>query len=108
MRRKEHLLDDAGSATVTATGIITAVVSLALVVATLSTHVVHSHRARVAADLAAVAGAQALYSGADACEWAGTTASLHSAQLQSCELVDGDIVVELRLGTSRAAARAGP
>lgn len=107
-RIKRALLDDAGSATVTATGIITAVVSLALVVAAAGAHTAHSHRVRVAADLAAVAGAQALYSGAEACLWAETTASHNGAQLRSCELRDGDIIVEVRRGTTDAAARAGP
>ena len=62
-----QLRDDEGSATVTASGIITAVVSLALAVVALGVQVADTHRVRVAADLAAVAGASALYRGADAC-----------------------------------------
>ena len=55
------LLHDDGSATVTTAGIVSAVASLALVVVVLAAGVADSHRARVAADLSAVAGANALY-----------------------------------------------
>ena len=71
-----RLLSDEGSATITATGIITSVVSLALAVVALGVHTSDTHRARVAADLAAVAGATAMYRGGDACATAGRTAEL--------------------------------
>lgn len=105
MRR---LLDDEGSATVTATGIITAVCSLALAVAVLGAQVADAHRVRVAADLAAVAGASALYRGADSCGWAEKTAVFNNAELTSCELDSGDVVVEAKVRRATAAARAGP
>ena len=103
-----QLRDDEGSATVTASGIITAVVSLALAVVALGMQVADTHRVRVAADLAAVAGASALYRGADACTAARRTAELNSAGLASCEFTAGDIVVTATRRRAEAAARAGP
>lgn len=108
MSIKEHLLDDEGAATVTAAGIITMLVSLALAVAAIGAHVADSHRCRVAADLAAVAGADALYRGRDACAWAQRTAAENSAAVESCDLDKGDVVVELRLRRASATSRAGP
>lgn len=103
-----HLRNDEGSATITATGIITAVVSLALAVVVLGMQVADTHRVRVAADLAAVAGASALYRGGDYCTTAHRTAELNDARLVSCEFVEGDVMVHAELRRSTAAARAGP
>lgn len=103
-----RLLSDEGSATITATGIITSVVSLALAVVALGVHTSDTHRARVAADLAAVAGATAMYQGADACATARRTAQLNGARVASCEVVAGDVVVAATRRRAEAAARAGP
>lgn len=102
------LLHDDGSATVTTAGIVSAVTSLALVVVVLAAGVADSHRARVAADLSAVAGANALYRGFDACAWAAQTASHGGAEVNRCEFDAGDVVVEVQLRRARAVARAGP
>lgn len=104
----KRLLNDDGSATITATGIITSVVSLAVVVAALGAQVADSHSARVAADLAAVAGADALYRGHDGCAWAEKTAVFNHAELTSCGLDTGDVIVEVQVRKSSAKARAGP
>ncbi len=104
----KRLLNDDGSATITATGIIASVVSLAVVVAALGAQVADSHRACVAADLAAVAGADALYRGHDGCAWAEKTAVFNHAELTSCELDTGDVIVEVQVRKSSAKARAGP
>ena len=103
-----RLLSSDGSATVTATGIITSVVSLALAVVAFGVHVSDTHRARVAADLAAVAGATAMYRGADACAHADRTAQLNGARVVSCEVTAGDVVVAATRRRAEAAARAGP
>ena len=103
-----RLLSSDGSATVTATGIITSVVSLALAVVAFGVHVSDTHRARVAADLAAVAGATAMYRGADACANADRTAQLNGARVVSCEVTAGDVVVAVARRRAEAAARAGP
>lgn len=106
MRRA--LRGEEGYATVTSAGIIAAVVSLLLVVAGLGARVADSHRARNAADLAAVAAATALYRGADACGAAQAAASANGARVEGCEERAPDIVVTVRFGRSSSTARAGP
>lgn len=108
MSIRAHFCEEDGSASITAAGIVTALVSLALAVAVIGAQVADSHRCRVAADLSAVAGAEALYRGRDACGFAQRTASANGASAQSCTLDNGDIVVELRLRRASATARAGP
>lgn len=103
-----RLRGEEGYATVTSAGIIAAVVSLLLVVAGLGSAVVDSHRAHTAADLAAVAGATALYRGADPCRAAVETAKLNGARVEHCEEKTPDVVVTAGVGRSRASARAGP
>ncbi|WJY67143.1 Rv3654c family TadE-like protein [Corynebacterium auris] len=105
--RRAHANDE-GYATVMSVGIIAAVVSLMLVVVGAGAQVASSHRARNAADLAAVAGATAFYEGADACGAAAMTAELNGARVDSCELREPDVLVEVSVGRSRAQARAGP
>ena len=63
---------------------------------------------RVAADLAAVAGATAYYAGADTCAAAARTAELNGAQLHGCEVNGGDVIVGAARGKASAHARAGP
>ena len=58
---RTQLGDDRGYATIASAGIIAAVVALALVVAAAVSRTADTHRAQVAADLAAVAGATALH-----------------------------------------------
>lgn len=78
--------------------------------------VLAGHRARSAADLAALAGAARVRDGApgEACAQAGRVASANGATVDACR-VAGDVVelrtrVEVagRLGPARAEARAGP
>ncbi|STC69454.1 Rv3654c family TadE-like protein [Corynebacterium pilosum] len=102
------LADDSGAATVASAGIITAVTALLLVVAGAVGHVVGSHRVQVAADLAAVAGATALYSGHNPCVIARHTAELNNASLTTCETVEADVVVTLTVPLAEATSRAGP
>lgn len=99
--------DEEGSATVTAAGIIAAVVVLAVSVAALVAAVADSHRAQVAAELAAVAAATAHYRGADACAAAASTTRLNGAELERCTLDDADLVVAVTRARARAVARAG-
>ncbi|SDS60141.1 Rv3654c family TadE-like protein [Corynebacterium timonense] len=100
--------DDAGYATVMSVGIIAAVVSLMLAVVGAGAHVATTHRARTAADLAAVAGATAFYEGADACQAARQAAELNGARVELCQERAPDVVVEVSLGRASAQARAGP
>ncbi|MEH0147418.1 Rv3654c family TadE-like protein [Corynebacterium sp. Q4381] len=93
---------------VTAAGIVSAVTALAVSVAGIGAHVADSHRAQVAAELAAVAGAQAYYAGFEPCEVARRTAELNSAVLQSCTLADGHLTTSTSARTGSGQARAGP
>lgn len=78
--------------------------------------VVARHQAQAAADLAAVAAATGLVSGAEAaCEQAKAVAREMRVSTTDCDVDDLDVIVsvEVRLavsrwGSARAAARAGP
>ena len=98
--------------TVTSAGIISAVVALACGVAAVGGAVADTHRAQVAAELAAVAGAEALYRGGDPCAVAELTAGLNSATLERCLLIDGHVQAHTTIArtayTARGQARAGP
>lgn len=94
--------------TLTAAGIVGAVTALSLSVAGVGAHVADTHRAQVAAELAAVAGAQAYYAGFDACQVARRTAELNSATLQGCTLADGHLITHTSTRTGSGHARAGP
>lgn len=102
------LRDDRGYATVLSAGIIASVVALALVVAAVVGWVADSHRAQVAADLAAVAGATALHTGGDACTVARETAQLNGADVVDCNVTGADVTVTAATGRGEAVAKAGP
>lgn len=80
--------------------------------------VVADHRAaQSAADLTALAGAQALQRGHDPCAAAGRIAAANEASIQSCEVHGEDVVVEVSVAARSYAgyspevtgrARAGP
>ncbi|MCZ9294846.1 Rv3654c family TadE-like protein [Corynebacterium meitnerae] len=109
--KRRLLIDDHGYATILSTTIVAAVVSLAVVVAGIVSHVVNSHRAQVAADLSAVTAATAFYAGHDPCEKARVAAELNHAKVLSCEVIDAgvtDTVVTVKVGRAEATARAGP
>lgn len=107
-RVRRGMGDDRGYATVVSLGIIVALVSLAGVAAAAAGMVVATHRARVAADLAAVAGAWAHVHGGDGCDRARRTAELNGADLANCHTTGGDVTVEATLRGRAASARAGP
>lgn len=108
MRRARMLLDEEGSASVVAAGIITAVVALAITVIAIGARAADQHRVRTAADLAAVAGATALYTGGNACTVAEETARMNAAAVRSCVIEGGDVTVEVRIAGAQATAKAGP
>lgn len=95
-------------------GVLTAVTVAILVVAGAVTA---SHRARLAADLAALAGArrlQAAVSAESACREARRVASLNDAELRTCAVEGMDLEVTVVVPTStwpspaNARAKAGP
>lgn len=98
---------EAGYATVATAGILAAISGLLLVVAAASSQVVAQHRAQVAADLSAVAGAWALAYGEDACSAAQHTAGMNDGHLQACTPEDDDVVVSAVVRGRDATARAG-
>lgn len=105
---RAKLCDDHGYATILSAGIIAAVVALALVVAALVSRTADSHRAQVAADLAAIAGATALYGDGDACAVADETAELNGAAIADCQITGADVTLTAILGRAEAKAKAGP
>lgn len=113
----QRVRDDGGYATIVSASIVAAVVSLAMVAAGLVSHTVGTHRAQVAADLAAVAAATALYAGhtaGDVCAAARQTTELNHAEVAECTIDGTDVTVTASVRTSggarraEASARAGP
>lgn len=107
---------DRGSGTVLMVFVVAAVLALTLAALVIGSAVAASHRARLAADLAALAGARHVQSGATvaaACGEAARVAGLNGAALRSCA-VDGDdltLVVAVPAnptGEAVARSRAGP
>lgn len=108
MSSRRTLLDDRGNATIVAVGIITALAALAFAVAAVVTARLDHHRAQVAADLAAVAGAVAHYYGENACARAAEVADLNDAAVVDCHPDGADVVVAVRIRMAEAVSRAGP
>jgi secretion/DNA translocation related TadE-like protein len=108
---------DHGSATVYASFALVALTSLAVIVSGFTAIAAAKHRAAGAADLAALAGAQALQRGADPCTSAAELATRNGALLVDCSVAGRVVTVIARtdgphvLGrawTFESAARAGP
>ncbi|APT93584.1 hypothetical protein CPHO_01200 [Corynebacterium phocae] len=100
--------NDAGHATVVTAGVIAALSSVVLGLLGTGALVVASHQARNAADLAATAGAFALYREAKPCEVAAEVARLNRAELADCQLEGMDVTVTVQVKSRAATARAGP
>lgn len=110
--------EDRGSGTVVAVGLIGLVASLLVVAVLLAAAVLAVHRARGAADLAAIGAARTVLLGGDqgrACREAAALVEANNADMESCSVRGDDVSVEasvplpaaLRtLGHSRAHARA--
>jgi secretion/DNA translocation related TadE-like protein len=107
-----------GSATVLMLAVIVAVLTLTVCGLLLSSAVLASHRARAAADLAALAAAGALLQGQPspaACQAAQTVATANHGRLRRCVAVGMDVSISLTvpakirgLGVATARSRAGP
>lgn len=110
--------DDRGSASVLVVGAIGALVLLLAGAMALLSAVAASHRARAAADLAALAAAGARVDGGDArdpCAVASEVAERNGSALAACAVAGDDVTVTVRtpvswpgLGAASARARAGP
>lgn len=80
-----------GSGSVLVLGVMTVVTALFVTALLVATYVVGAHRARSAADLAALSGAAAYEQGDDPCGQARRTARANGARLTGCDRV-GDLV----------------
>lgn len=109
--------DQRGVATIWAVGFMSLLILCAGFALGLARAAVGLHRVDAAADLAAIAGAQAVQHGRPACESAGLIATANGAELRSCRVVGSDVIVrvaapmDLPFGVRREAvgeARAGP
>lgn len=101
-------MTERGSATVLAAAMAGTLAVIALLVVAAVSPTIAVHRAGMAADLAAVSGAQAQWEGHDGCLWARRTVELNGAELADCRGEAMDIVVTARVGRAEATARAGP
>lgn len=107
---------DRGSGTVLVLGAIGALTALLVGGLALASAAHAAGRARAAADLGALAGAQALVdaAGGRPCTAAGDVVRRNGARLLSCQGLDGVVDVRVavpavgRIGTATARARAGP
>ncbi|MDK6566167.1 Rv3654c family TadE-like protein [Corynebacterium pyruviciproducens] len=100
--------DDRGYATVLAAGVIVALVALVSVVVYGSQLLWDDHRAQVAADAAALAGAYEAYVGRDGCAAARTIASRNGGTVTECIVRGGDVTVATCVGGRQALSTAGP
>ncbi|MCS4490108.1 pilus assembly protein TadG-related protein [Corynebacterium sp. ES2794-CONJ1] len=99
--------DEEGSTTIVSAGMIVMIVVIVGILAHVFTIMVEAHQARNAADLAAVAGAYELATGHPGCPRAVEIVQLHEAEPRGCREIDGDIYIQVRMGTQLARARAG-
>ena len=113
--------NERGSGSMLMIGIITVVLMLSLAGICLAGYLVAAHRARAAADLAALSGAAVFAAGGDGCDAARINARNNGGHLVSCEQVGDqvDFVITVRVevrtptgvaglpGTIRAVAHAG-
>jgi secretion/DNA translocation related TadE-like protein len=108
---------DRGAATVMALSVVAVVLALTTGALVVGSVVVASHRARLAADLASLAGASAAQedsSPSSACAVAGQVARANGAVTQACSMNGADIEITVAVTASlwpapaTARARAGP
>lgn len=98
-----------GSASILMAGIMGVVVTLSATAMVVAGYVVGHHRARAAADLAALSGAAAYAAGRDACAEARRAARTNGAAVTRCQRVGDDIdfVVTVRTAVEIRARLAG-
>ena len=111
-------LGDRGSVAVVTLGVISVVLLLTISGLVLASAVLSSHRARAAADLAALAAAGALTRGESAgtaCELAAAVAAANHGRVQQCVASGMEVRLSVAvpaavrgLGNATARARAGP
>ena len=110
--------EEGGSATVVMLGVIASVLMLTISGLLLASAVLASHRARAAADLAALAAAGVLLRGGPAlaaCESAAHVAALNHGRVQQCIVSGTEVLLRVvvvagvkGLGVASARSRSGP
>ncbi|HEX8496408.1 MAG TPA: Rv3654c family TadE-like protein [Actinomycetales bacterium] len=101
---------DRGSATVLVLTVCLVAVLLSTAVASVGAAVVARHRAQVAADLGALAGADVTLGRVpgEPCARAGAVVRAGGAQLTRCSVVGTDVLIGTSVGTSAGASLLGP
>jgi secretion/DNA translocation related TadE-like protein len=100
--------DDRGSTTIV-TAVITCFLATAVMVAVaIIGNTIASHQARNASDLAAIAGAHAVFRGDNACDKAGDVARANGGVMTRCHVEGADVTVTVDVGPSSAVSKAGP
>ncbi len=94
--------------TVVTAGVAAALFSLGVVLLGAAGQVSAQHEAQVAADLAAVAGAFAVYRGEDGCTAAATVAEDNGASLIDCRGAGADLTVTAKIRGREVTSTAGP
>ena len=115
---KARSSDARGSATVLMVGVIASLFILTISGLLLASAVLASHRARTAADLAALAGSAVLMQGGSAgaaCESAAQIAAMNHGRMERCIVSNTDVLLSVAVlagvhgvGTASARSRAGP
>jgi secretion/DNA translocation related TadE-like protein len=92
------ILDQRGAASIMMAGVMGVVVTISCVAMVVCGYLLGYHRARAAADLAALSGAVAYQQGRDGCAEAGRLASANGAGLAACDEVGDqvDFVITVR------------
>lgn len=115
--RSDAAARDGGVATVFACVACVVMLALAGLGVQLGAVLVARHRAEVAADLAALAGAVVVLGGEQvACARAAAVAQANGAELADCQVIGADLLAQVRsrvragplLGSATGRARAGP
>lgn len=98
-RRTRWSQTERGSGTLLVLAVVIFMLSLASAFGVFGRYIVAGHRAAAAADLAALAGAQAYGTGKDGCAAAKTQAARNDQQLSSCSIVGDrvDFVVTVQI-----------
>ncbi|NLA56784.1 MAG: TadE-like protein [Corynebacterium humireducens] len=94
--------------TIVTAGVAAALFSLGVVLLGAAGQVSAQHEAQVAADLAAVAGASAVYRGEDGCTVAVAVAGDNGASLRDCRGAGADLTVTVRIRGREVTSTAGP
>lgn len=100
--------DDAGYATVLAAGILLVLVAVLGTVVVGVSYIRNAHLAQRAADFSAIAGAQELYFGREACVTATAIATRNGGTVIECIVRGDDLTVAVRVGRRVAVSTAGP